>query len=51
MSVRLYAKDAKKLLHASLIGEQEIEKAISKKFISTDTLFERIKKSVTNICT
>ena len=37
-------EDAEKLLQASLIGEQEIGEAVSKKFNSTTTFFARIKK-------
>ena len=37
-------EDAEKLLQASLIGEQEIGEAVSKKFNSTTTFFGRIKK-------
>ena len=36
--------DAEKLLQASLIGEQKIAEAVSKKFNSTTTFFARIKK-------
>ena len=32
-------EDAEKLLQASLIGEQEIDEAVSKKFNSTTTFF------------
>ena len=37
-------EDAEKLLQASLIGEQEIGEAVSKKFNGTTTFFARIKK-------
>ena len=37
-------EDAEKLLQASLIGEQKIAEAVSKKFNSTTTFFARIKK-------
>ena len=37
-------EDAEKLLQASLIGEQEIGKVVSKKFNSTITFFLKIKK-------
>ena len=37
-------EDAEKLLQASLIGEQKIGEAVSKKFNSTTTFFARIKK-------
>ena len=37
-------EDVEKPLHANLIGEQEIGEAVSKKFNSTTTIFERIKK-------
>ena len=44
-------EDAEKLLQASLIREQEIGKAVLKKFNSTTTFFVRIKKLCYNICT
>ena len=36
-------EDVEKLLQASLIGEQKIGEAVSKKFKSTTTFFARIK--------
>ena len=42
--VAMRNEDAEKLLQASLIGEQEIGEALSKKFNSTTTFFARIKK-------
>ena len=37
-------ENSEKLLQANLIAEQEIDEAISIKFISTNTFFARIKK-------
>ena len=37
-------EDPEKLLQASLIGEQEIGEAVSKKFNSTTAFFARIEK-------
>ena len=37
-------EDAEEFLQASLIGEQEIGEAVSKKFNSTTTIFARMKK-------
>ena len=42
--VVMWNEDVEKPLHANLIGEQEIGEAVSKKFNSTTTIFERIKK-------
>ena len=43
-SVVMRNEDAEKFLQASLIREQEIGEAVSKKFSSTATFFARIKK-------